>query len=250
MKRRSKNFHYSVMAMLFAFYQLSFSQSAADNPISSQIDAEVNEMMKEGDIPGLSVIIINGDKNEIRNYGYANLEKEIPVTSNTLFELGSCTKAFTALAVANLVNQNKISLTSDVQTYLPWFKVFYEGDLANIKVEHLLHHTSGIPWSTISKIPESNQENALEKTIKAIVGQELEELPGKEYEYATINYDILALIVEKITNTSFEKYLQNEVLKKIELDQTTIGEPKDDKMMSLGYKISFFQPRKYNAPKL
>lgn len=238
-----------MMVMLFAFYQLSFSQSAANDLISSQIDAEVNEMMKEGDIPGVSVIIINGDKNEIRNYGYANLEKEILVTSNTLFELGSCTKAFTALAVANLVDQNKISLTSDVQTYLPWFKVFYEGDPVNIKVEHLLHHTSGIPWSTISKIPESNDENALEETIKAIAGQELEELPGQEYEYATVNYDILALIIEKVTHISFENYLQNEVLKKIGLDQTTIGEPKDDKMMSSGYKISFFQPRKYNAPR-
>ena len=213
-----------------------------------ETEEEVMELMDKGDIPGLSLVIIREDKQIIKTFGYANSEKKQPVTPYTLFEIGSCTKAFTALAVTRLEKEGMISLDENVSYYLPWFYVTYQDTIVNITLRQLLHHTSGIPWTTIAKIPESDNENALEVTVRMLTGQELDELPGTKYEYATINYDILALIVQEVSEVSFEEYLSRQIINPLGLEFTSIGKPIQEDLMSNGYKISFFAARKYNAP--
>ena len=238
-------FSYSVFFFLTSliFTNFCFSQIKKDS-----IDEMILELMKEGDIPGLSLVFIDNGKEEIKTYGYANLENQIPVTAKTLFEMGSCSKAFTALAISNLVHEHKIDLDAPVSTYIPWFNVTYKAVSKTVTVRQLLHHTSGIPWNTISKIPELNNEDALETTVRTLINQELNNSPGTQYEYATINYDVLALIIQNIVNESFEKYLQENIINDLGLHYTTLGVPRDNKSMATGYKISFFAPREYLAP--
>lgn len=212
------------------------------------IDNKVVELMKEGKIPGLSLVIIKDGRPQIRNYGYADLKAKKPVTDSTLFELGSCSKAFTAMAIATLVQEHRLSLDDDVAMYIPWFRVTFKDTAVNITIAQLLHHTSGIPWSTISKIPQTSEKDALEKTVSQLKGQELKYPPGKQYEYATINYDVLALVIQQITQQPFESYLQQNVIEKLHLSNTSIGYPRDSTLKATGYKISFFKPRKFNAP--
>jgi putative pyoverdin transport system ATP-binding/permease protein len=224
-----------------AVYTKAFSQR---DTLMEKIDKEVATLMRAGDIPGLSMVIIKDGQQVIKNYGYADLESKKPVTSTTLFEIGSCTKAFTALAVLTL----QLSLDDPVIKYLPWLHVYYEGKEQNITIRQLLHHTSGIPWSTISKIPQSNAPDALQQTVKKLIGLELKQLPGKKYEYATINYDILALIIQKVSGKPFETYLQSNVINKLQLSRTSIAQPIDSFSKATGYKTGFFQPHAYNAP--
>lgn len=220
-----------------------FSQQPLDT-----IDKEVANLMDLGDIPGLSMVIIKDGRQIIKNYGYADLEHKKPVTSNTLFEIGSCTKAFTALAVMTLVQQQKLSLDDQVSKYLPWLHVYYDEQEQFITVRQLLHHTSGIPWSTIAKIPQTNAPDALEQTVRTLENIELKHLPGEKYEYATINYDVLALIIQKITGQYFEDYLKENVIDRLQLTRTTIAQPVDNASKATGYKTGFFQPDAYNAP--
>ena len=226
----------------------SFSQEKISEEFLNEAEKEILGLMDDGDIPGLSLVMIKDGQQVIKSYGYADRDGNKLVTPRTLFQLGSCTKAFTALAVTQLEHQNKIRLEDKVSDYLPWFQVQYEGDPQEITIEQLLYHTSGIPWTTISKIPQSDADNALELTIRQLIGQELSELPGEEYEYATLNYDVLALIVEVVTQQPFESYLQENVIRALQLDHTTIGKPIDSTLMSTGYKISFLSPREYDAP--
>jgi putative ATP-binding cassette transporter len=212
------------------------------------IETEIRRVLKEGEIPGLSVVIINGDKIVFKNYGYSNVENKTPVTESTLFQIGSCSKAFTSLAVMRLAETGYIKLDDKVSKYIPWLRVSYKKNKADITIRQLLSHTSGIPWNTISKIPQINTQNALEQTVRTLIGVKLNNLPGNEYEYATINYDVLALVVEKVTKQSFETYLQQQILTPLKLRSTSIGIPVDGGIMSAGYKIGFFKPRKYNAP--
>lgn len=212
------------------------------------IDKEVRTRLKEGNIPGLSLVVVNGNKVLFKSYGYANVENKIPVTKNTLFQLGSCSKAFTALAIMQLAGKGVVNLDENVSAYIPWFSVYYKNAKVNITLNQLLHHTSGIPWNTIAKIPQTDAPDALEQTIKAIENVRLHKLPGKQFEYATINYDILALVIEQVTKQSFEDYLKYQVLTPLRLDFTSIGTPVDSSAMSTGYKIGFFKPRKYTAP--
>lgn len=226
----------------------SVSQENTGEVLDKKIETEILELMDEGDIPGLSLVVVRGDNHLIRSFGYSNLADRTPVTSATLFELGSCSKAFTALAIANLKHQKKIRLDAKVSDYIPWFNVTYKGNPATISIQQLLNHTSGIPWNTISKIPQSSSVDALEQTVLQLKGQELHNLPGKKYEYATINYDVLALVIESVTHQPFETYVKENVISKLQLNYTTLGKPVDSNLMATGYKIGFFQPREYQAP--
>ena len=213
------------------------------------IEDYVQKLMDEGHIPGLSLVIVAGNEQIIKHFGYADLKTEKRVGDETLFELASCSKAFTALAVLRLVEEGIIDLDAPVSDYLPWFKTYYEEQAVPIKIRHLLRHTSGIPWETIARIPEGVERDALLKTVEAMAGITLEHKPGEEYLYATVNYDILALVIETVTDKSFERFLTSEVLDKLTLGSTSVGEPKVANDMATGHKIGFFAPRVYDAPR-
>jgi putative pyoverdin transport system ATP-binding/permease protein len=225
----------------------SFAQPPAQT-LLNKVDKEVRALMDEGKIPGLSLVIINGNEQIIKTYGYSDISNNKPVTPNTLFQIGSCTKAFTALAVMQLVQAGSISLNASVTDYIPWLKPTYKDTVVTISVLQLLHHTSGIPWQSIALIPESNDKDALEQTVRKIENVRLRTLPGKRYEYATINYDVLALIIQKVTNQPFEEYISESVLRRLQLQSTAIGQPADSSLMATGYRISYFKPRAYEAP--
>lgn len=236
-----------LISVLLASCHLSVSKEI-DKDFLLKVEQELEKLMEQGDIPGLSLVIIKGDRQFTKSYGYSDLEKQVPINSNTLFEIGSCSKAFTALAITDLELKGRINLDDKVSDYLPWFKVSCEDAAAVITLRQLLHHTSGIPWETIAKIPPTNAPDALEQTVRQLIGQELDDPPGKEYLYATINYDVLALIVQVVTGQPFEEYIQTNIIDQLQLNSTTIGEPKDSTLLSNGHKIGFFAAREYDAP--
>src|SRR5580658_4223959 len=140
----------------------TFAQEKPGNEVSAEIENKVLQIMREGDIPGLSLIIIKDGRQEIKNYGYSNIKTRQKVTSLTLFQMGSCSKAFTALALSILLDEGKINLDDSVTKYLPWFWAQYKKRIRNITIRQLVHHTSGIPSNTISMIPISERPDALE----------------------------------------------------------------------------------------
>jgi cyclic peptide transporter len=97
-----------------------------------------------------------------------------------------------------------------------------------------------------------DDEDALEQTVKNIVGIELYALPGKQFQYATVNYDIVGLIIEEATRISYEEYMEKQIFQPLGLSATTVGMARVDLAASgkksTGYKISFFEPRNYDAP--
>ncbi len=210
--------------------------------------------MKRGKIPGLSIIVIDGDKEAfIKNFGYADLGERIPVTSDTLFELGSCSKSFTALALLQLEEQGLINLDDPVSAYLPWFYVRYQRDRKQeISLRQLLHHTSGLFWKSICNIPEGNADNALEQTVRNIVGIKLKHSPGQCFGYATINYDIIGAVIEKVSGLPFEVYMRQKVFEPLGLIHTKVkggtGTEKGNPHMAAGYKTGLFGPGRYDAP--
>jgi putative pyoverdin transport system ATP-binding/permease protein len=236
------------LVLLLASGQFAFGLVEKDTLLTPVMEKEVLDLMKQGDIPGLSLVLIKDGRQQIISYGYADRGKKTPVTSQTLFELGSCSKAFTALAVLLLERQHQIDLDAPVSDYIPWLHVNYEDRPVAITVRQVLHHTSGIPWNTISDIPATTQDDALEETVGKLVGIELIHLPGKKYEYATINYDILALIIQYVTKQSFEFYLQANVIDPLGLSHTSIGYPRVPTLKATGYKIGFFRSREYDPP--
>lgn len=215
-----------------------------------QIEKVITENMRKGKIPGLSITIVKDDKTVYqKGFGYSNLEEEKPVTSQSLFELASTSKAYTALAILSLVESGQIELNDNVTTYIPWLKVRYKGKEIPITIEQTLHHTTGIPASTINLIPVSNEDSALEDTVRTIIGIELDSEPGKMFQYATINYDVLGLIIEQVTGETYEYYMEENILKPLELNNTYLFRSEEiNNQMTNGYKMGFLKPQRYEAP--
>ncbi|MCR3759002.1 cyclic peptide export ABC transporter [Clostridium felsineum] len=217
---------------------------------TNKIEKFVKKQISKGKLPGVSVVVVNGNKTIYqKGYGYADLASKQEVTSKTLFELGSTTKAFTALGILDLQKKGLIKLDDKVNKYFPWFKVYYKGKEVPITIEQLLHHTSGIPFKSIDKIPFSNSENSLEKTVKTLIGTELDRKPGEKFEYATINYDVLGLIIEKVSGVKYETYIEENVLKPMGLTNTYMYRNKVVREnIAKGYKLGFLRPKVYDAP--
>lgn len=216
----------------------------------AEIEEFIQENMDKGKIPGLAVTIVKDDKTIYqKGFGYSDIEYKTPITDNTLFELGSNSKAFTGLGILKLAEDGLINLDDNVSKYIPWFNVNYKGKDTIITLEQLLHHSSGIPFKTIDKIPVSNEDNALELTVKTLIGTELSSKPGEKFQYATINYDVLGLIIEVVSGVSYEKYMQDNIIMPLGLNNTYLFRDENvNEKIATGYKIGFLKPRKYEAP--
>lgn len=215
-----------------------------------QIEQFVEEQMEISRIPGISVVIV--EKGKIvyqKGFGYADIKGKIPVTSQTLFELGSTSKAFTGLAILQLEKEGLLKRTDSVENYIPWLKLKYNNEPQEITINQLLYHTSGIASNSIVQIPESNAENALELTVRTLLNKPLNREPGNSYEYATINYDILGLIIENVSKQPYDLYIKHQILEKIDMNDSFVGVHQvDSDGLATGYKIGFMREHEYTPP--
>ncbi|WP_061316576.1 serine hydrolase domain-containing protein [Clostridium botulinum] len=243
----------SIILLSFETYALENNRNGINylsSDENSKIEKFVEENMDKGKIPGLSVTIVKGDKTVYqKGFGYSDIELQKSVDSESLFEIGSNSKAFTALGILDLQKNGLIKFDDEVTKYIPWLKVKYKGKEVPITIEQLVHHTSGVPFNTIDKIPVSNEDNALYETVKTLIGIELDNEPGKSFQYATINYDVLGLIIQEVTGKSYENYIEENILKPMGLSNTYPYRNENvNEHMAKGYKVSFLRPHEYDAP--
>lgn len=195
----------------------------------------------------VAVGITDGDEDIFLEYCSKDGES---VDEHTLFELGSTTKAFTGLGILNLEEEGLIDAKAPVTDYIDWFRPQYKGADARITVEQLMNHSSGIPVWSISLIPEGSKgEISLEETVRKIADIKLVHAPGEIHEYATINYDVLALIIEKVTGEKYEDYITRTVLCDAGMTESFFRiSDSDRERIFPGDKAGFLRTWHYNAP--
>ena len=137
------------------------------------------------------------------------MQNEIPVTDSTRFNIMSITKNFIAAAVIKLADQNKISLDAQITKYLKSLPVQYD----NVKVYHLLSHSSGIPdyVHVHGYMLQANRRQNPMEILKTIIDKPLEYIPGEKTSYSNSNYFLLGLIIEKVTGMALDKYLKTNI---------------------------------------
>lgn len=200
------------------------------------------------DIPGMIVAVANEKETKICPYGYANRKRKMEVKEDTLFEIASLSKAFTALVIFLLEYKQMISLNDSILKYLEGLKLCLKSskeDLTeNIKIRDLLYHTSGLAEDDIYI---GTFSNIVKKSdlIPMLNRHFLIERPGVKYEYTSINYVILALIVESVTKRDFAEILETMVFDALGLKNTYADREKAvaTGKMSCGYKIKFCRNR-------
>ncbi len=222
------------------------------------INKLVERTMDKSDVPGISIVLVSGNQSMYMNYGYSNVDEHITTNADTYYELGSMSKAFTALGILLLEDEGKLSLTDPVTKYLPWLQVYFKGiydgkvmdEKVDLTIANLLYHTSGIPFYTIGEIPEGISDEMLEKTVRNLDGIYLDYYPGERFQYASINYDVLGLIIQIITGQNYEKFIQEQILNPLGLNHTYLfhNDAFQNGVMATGYKLAFFDIETYNAP--
>lgn len=216
---------------------------------NEKIEAIITKYMKQGKILGAAVSMISGDETYTKCFGYSDIEKEIPVNKDTKFELGSNSKAYTGLAILDLISKNKIDYSDKITDYLPDVNFYYKKTSCDITIEELLHHTSGIPTSAIKYIKEDDSNTALIDLVERMDGIELSNKPGEKYEYSTVNYDILGAILEISSGESFEQYISKNVLNKLNLNDTycITDDRYKNGQISKGYMFNWGKQKAYST---
>lgn len=177
------------------------------------IDDFIAGEMRELEIPGLALAVVrSGEVLALRGYGKAD-ESDRPVTPQTPFLAASLSKSITALGVMQLVEAGKLELDLPVQNILPWFHTADPSASAQITVRHLLHHTSGFSEfeGDLRNLEADRGEQALETSLRRLGSSRLNAVPGKQFEYSNTNYDLLGLLIQKISGKPYETYIQEEI---------------------------------------
>src|SRR5688572_8779300 len=132
-------------ACLLSICLATLARGAPDAKAIAALESEIEKVRAEMKIPGCSLAVILDDKVVLaRGFGLRDVEKDLPVTADTLFAIGSCTKAFTAMAAAVAQDEGKLALDDSPRKHLPWFKLHDAEADARITLRDMLCHRSGL----------------------------------------------------------------------------------------------------------
>lgn len=174
-------------------------------------------------IPGLALAIVeNGVVTKLRGYGYANLEHDVPVTADSVFELASVTKQFTAAAIMLLVEEQKVGLDDPITQYLPPAP---EGWRA-MTIRHLLTHTAGLAGlgdgfrSMFAGGVRANYTTA--QMLAAAMKDPISFAPGERWQYSDVGYFLLGMIIEKVSGQRYGEFLKQRFFQPLGMSASSV----------------------------
>lgn len=144
-------------------------------------------------------------------FGYTSKSEKVEITVATLFNIASISKSITAIAILKLYEDDKLSFDQTIGEFLDNVPT----EMQPITVHQLLTHTSGLPQA----YPNSNVKQT-DKAVQNIFKQELTFAPGTDFRYSNLNYDLLGIIIEKVSEMQFEDFVRKNVLEPIGMKQT------------------------------
>ena len=177
--------------ILFILFYLSISAFQISN--SQSFENELNNYLKQyktnKDVPSISCgVSLNGKKTWIGVAGLADIENSVPAKPNTLYRIASISKTITAVAIMQLVEQNKLNLDEDIRTYLPYFP----NKKWKFTVRQLLNHTSGIRDYRYGEFNSTDSFKSIKDAIRVVMDDSLRFEPGTKRLYTTLGYNLLA----------------------------------------------------------
>ena len=206
--------------------------------VGHKLDSLLNRINKRHDFHG--GILVAKDKKVVyqNQIGYADFRKKTPLNSESVFQLASVSKQFTAAAIMQLKEKNKLKLTDSVNAYFPDFPY------KNITIKNLLNHTSGLPkyfwvaeheWN--ENKPPTNKD--LMEVLPISKAQRFFK-PGRNFDYSNTGYFVLASIIEKVTGISFNQYLQKNIFEPLNMKNSYVYSYQNDtirKNQLKGYRL-------------
>lgn len=192
-------------------------------PREDALDALLAQYFRDADGPGGVVLLASGDFRFERVYGKADVETGKEMTDRSIFEIGAISKQFTAVAILKLVELGALSLDDDVRACIPELDTHGE----RITIEEILTHTSGLP--NLRDRPDFDELLMRDHTPRELLeltwNEPLLFAPGTGFYYSDTGYNLLGLIIERVTGIPYGEYVELELLQPLGMRYTFYAEP-------------------------
>jgi D-alanyl-D-alanine carboxypeptidase len=229
----------SLIAVSFVVSLLAVAAPARADRIDDYIKTE----MQKRRIPGLALAVVrNGTVVKMQGYGLANLDHDVPVTPDTVFELASVTKQFTAAAIMKLVEEGKVQLDDPILWHLPRGPATWKA----MTVRHLLTHTAGLPgleenfkalWPGGPRLYYSTAQ-----LFNAATKDPLTFPAGERFQYSDVGYFLLGMIIEHVSGRRYAEFLDERFFRPLGMTSTSVLDQwKIVKHRAAGYTIRYGQ---------
>jgi len=214
----------------------SYSQTTNDKRIAA-LEPQLQKLLFDWKAAGFAVAVV--EKNKIiyaKGFGYRDLEKKVPVTPNTLFAIGSCTKAFTAALVGLLDKDKLVEIDKPVHQYLPQLSFYNSGMTNTITLRDMMSHRTGLPRHDYSwyLFPTSRDSFLLRIPY-------MEPTAGvrDRWQYNNFMFLLQGVVAEKMTGKSWEQNIKSKFLDPLGMTRTnfSVKEMEKDKDASVGYFV-------------
>ena len=184
----------------------------------TDLQSRLEAVLAEHKVPGATLGVLHGDDVSVFAAGLANKNTGVEVTDDTLFQIGSITKVWTATLVMMLVDEGVLDLDAPVVTYLPEFKVADPIVTASVTLRHLLCHSSGIGGDHI--LETGRGDDTLERYVEtcAEIGQEHD--LGATMSYCNTGFSVVGRVIEKVTGNIWDQVLRERLIAPLGLTHT------------------------------
>ncbi|MDR9367096.1 MAG: serine hydrolase domain-containing protein [Balneolaceae bacterium] len=215
-------------------------RNSSVDQFSSYLDERIPGLMKRYDIPGVSVVLVQGGERVWGEaYGYADLTTGRRITTDTVCRVESISKSVTAWGAMKLVEEGRIGLDEPVYRYLKsWSFPESPFDKSKITLRLLLSHQAGLPLGPIGvEFSPDEEKPTLRESLSsnAILIQE----PGSGFFYSNVGYHLVELLIEEITRRDFAEYMKSEILEPIEMNRASYNWSESfDPPVPLGYDLN------------
>ena len=195
----------------FCFFVVNTKAASDENRhLTIKLDSILSKHFKP-DAPGCAVLVSRKEQIVYRKaFGMADLELNVAMQADMVFEIASITKEFTAIAIMQLVEQGKINLEDPIEKYIP----DYPTHGYKITIGHLLSNTSGI--KDYGEMKQLNPkiwrvDHTPTDFIAFFKKEEMEFAPGRQYKYSNSGFFLLGCIIEKMSEMTYEDYLEQKI---------------------------------------
>jgi CubicO group peptidase (beta-lactamase class C family) len=209
-------------ALLVALGLLSLGRELrGETRLSPDFVPMVGRLMARDQIPGVAVgVVERGHVVFARGFGYRDVDRRLPVTPETLFPLGSCSKAFTATAIAMLADEGRIALDAPVRTYLPDFALEDPVASATLTTRDLLTHRSGLPRHDLFWYQAPFSRDELYHRLRFL---EPSGPARAQWRYNSLMFVVAGRIVEQVSGESWESFVKARILSPLEMRRTLLS---------------------------
>ncbi|MEI7983982.1 MAG: serine hydrolase domain-containing protein [Armatimonadota bacterium] len=212
----------------------------------AQIDELIRRHLGEQGVPGASVAIIQDDEPLlVKGYGFGDLEKQIPVTADTTFQIASLTKQFTSMLILMLAHEKKLHLDDAITKWFP------EGgdNWSMISVRYLMGHLSGISDAPIDSL-DDQMDFTEDEFVQTIASAPLLWQPGTKWDYSNSGYVLLGALIHRVTGLPWYEAMRERIFDPLGMASARVIDEIPDPNRAIGYEMEDgkMQPQAWIAP--